>query len=81
MPLLHGLSIRSHGQGFGYSHQALPHIQQFLQEVTPRVEQNRMVERRVISAFNSANYAELEQCFHDDWTCDGQAIRRGSHKG
>jgi pimeloyl-ACP methyl ester carboxylesterase/predicted ester cyclase len=67
-----------HGQGFRYSHQALPPIQLFLQAVTPRHEQNRAVVRRVIGAANRADYAGLAQYYHPGWTWTAQGTPQGA---
>jgi steroid delta-isomerase-like uncharacterized protein len=67
-----------HGQGFRYSHHALPAIQQFLQEMTPRAERNRRVIQRVVNCFNSANYEDFDQLYDADWSCAAHETQRGA---
>jgi predicted ester cyclase len=67
-----------HGQSLRYSHQVLPQIKQFLQEVTPRAEQNRAMGRKVIRTFNLADYGGLEQYYQADWTWDGKTNQQGA---
>jgi len=69
---------RGHGeseneQSFRYSPQSLPQVKQFLQDMTPRAEQNRALVRRVVRAFNCADYAGLAQYYHAGWSLAGQA--------
>lgn len=46
--------------------------------MTPRAEQNRALLRRVVRAFNCADYAGLAQCYHADWTLAGQANQQAA---
>lgn len=58
-----------HGQTLRYSHQVIPPIKQFLDEVTPTSERNRAVIHRLIREVNRGNFSVLNQFYATDWVC------------
>ncbi|MEZ4683525.1 MAG: alpha/beta fold hydrolase [Caldilineaceae bacterium] len=57
----------AHGQMLRYSSQVVPHVKEFLDEVTPKAERNRVVIDRVVQALNRGNFLVLDEFYTLDW--------------
>lgn len=58
-----------HGQMLRYSHQVVPPIKQFLDEVTPESARNQAVIYRLANTINHGNFAGLNEFYAADWHC------------
>lgn len=59
----------THGQMLRYSHQIVPYIKEFLDEVTPKSERNRVIIDSVVQVLNLGNFLGLSEFYTPDWVC------------